>query len=149
VTAHKHDLFIVIVARQKPSAVVAPGKGPAKQTALNRLLPRLERDALLLSDNWDSDPLGVGHHKPVPGESSAIAMALHRSGDLLLIDERYGTRVARDLGLTTIGTVGVLTAAVGKGLESLRTSLDALQATSFRGPDGLTDELFRMDESWR
>jgi predicted nucleic acid-binding protein len=39
-----------------------------------------------------------------PGESAAIAMALDRSVDLLLIDERYGIRVARDLELTTVGT---------------------------------------------
>ena len=82
-----------------------------------------------------------------PGESAAIAMALDRSGDLLLIDERYGTRVARDLGLTTVGTVGILAAAAVKGLVSLRSSFDALRATTFRGPDDLMDELLRMDES--
>jgi predicted nucleic acid-binding protein len=82
-----------------------------------------------------------------PGESAAIAMALDRAADLLLIDERYGTRVARDLGLTTVGTVGILAVAAGKGLVSLRTSFDALRATSFRGPDGLMEELIRMDEN--
>jgi len=84
-----------------------------------------------------------------PGESAALAMALDRAADLLLIDERYGTRVARDLGLTTVGTVGILAAAAGKGLVSLRTAFDALRATSFRGPDDLMDELLRMDESRR
>lgn len=81
------------------------------------------------------------------GESAAIAMALDRAADLLLIDERYGTRVARDLGLTTVGTVGILAVAAGKGLVSLRTSFDALRATSFRGPDGLMEELIRMEEN--
>jgi predicted nucleic acid-binding protein len=76
-------------------------------------------------------------------------MALDRSVDLLLMDERYGTRVARDLRLTTVGTVGILVTSAGKGLVSLRTSFDALRATSFRGPDGLMDELLRMDEGRR
>ena len=51
--------------------------------------------------------------------------------------------------LTTVGTVGILVTAAGKGLVSLRTSFDALRATSFRGPDGLMDELLRMDEGRR
>jgi predicted nucleic acid-binding protein len=82
-----------------------------------------------------------------PGESAAIAAAMDRAARLLLIDERYGTRVARDLRLTTVGTVGILAAAAEKGLVSLRTSFDALRSTSFRGPEELMDELLRMDES--
>ena len=84
-----------------------------------------------------------------PGESAAIAAALDRAAKLLLIDERYGTRVARDLRLTTVDTVGILAAAAEKGLVSLRASFDALRATSFRGPEELMDELLRMDESRR
>jgi predicted nucleic acid-binding protein len=82
-----------------------------------------------------------------PGEAAAIAVALDRAADLLLIDERYGTRVARDAGLTTVGTVGVLGAAAEKGLVSLRASFHALRATSFRGPDRLMEELIRMHET--
>ena len=74
-------------------------------------------------------------------------MAVDRSVDLLLIDERFRSRVARDLELTTVGTVGILAAAAGKGLVSLRASFDGQRATSFRGPDGLMDELLRKDES--
>jgi len=84
-----------------------------------------------------------------PGESAAIAMAIDRSVDLFLIDERYGTRLARDLELTTVGTVGILAAVDGRGLVSLRASFDGQRATSFRGPDGLMEELLRMDESRR
>lgn len=47
-------------------------------------------------------------------------MAVDRSVDLLLIDERFRTRVAPDLELTTVGTVGILAAAAGQGLVSLR-----------------------------
>lgn len=48
-----------------------------------------------------------------------------------------------------VGTVGILAAAAGKRFVSLRASFDALRATTFRDPDGLMDELLRMDESRR
>lgn len=84
-----------------------------------------------------------------PGESAAIAVALERSTDLLLIDERYGTKVARDLGIESVGTVGVLAAAAERDLVSLRESYAALRATSFRGPEQLMDELVRINEQRR
>ena len=84
-----------------------------------------------------------------PGESAAIAVALEHSTNLLLIDERYGTKVARDLGIESVGTVGVLAAAAGRVLVSLRESYAALRATSFRGPEELMAELVRIDEQRR
>ena len=42
------------------------------------------------------------------GEAQAIALALEINCDLLLMDERIGTSIARDEGLKTVGLVGVL-----------------------------------------
>jgi uncharacterized protein len=42
------------------------------------------------------------------GEAEAISLALELNCDLLLMDERIGTKVARDEGLATVGLVGVL-----------------------------------------
>jgi len=42
------------------------------------------------------------------GEAQAIVLALEINCDLLLIDERIGTNIARQEGLQTIGLVGVL-----------------------------------------
>ncbi len=42
------------------------------------------------------------------GEAQAIVVALETNCDLLLMDERIGTSVARQEGLMTIGLVGVL-----------------------------------------
>ncbi len=42
------------------------------------------------------------------GEAQAIALALELKCDLLLMDERIGTRIAREQGLQTVGLVGVL-----------------------------------------
>jgi len=41
----------------------------------------------------------------------AITLALELKCDLLLMDERIGTRIARDEGLLTIGLAGVLVKA--------------------------------------
>jgi predicted nucleic acid-binding protein len=42
------------------------------------------------------------------GEAEAITLALELKCDLLLMDERIGTRIAREEGLMTVGLVGVL-----------------------------------------
>jgi hypothetical protein len=42
------------------------------------------------------------------GEAQAIVLALETNCDLLLMDERIGTNIARREGLQTIGLVGVL-----------------------------------------
>ncbi len=49
------------------------------------------------------------------GEASAISLAYERSAKLILIDERDGTEVARSLGLTAFGTLGVLAQAGARG----------------------------------
>lgn len=52
------------------------------------------------------------------GEAEAISLALEIGCDLLLIDERLGTKVASDEGLRTLGLVGVLIRAKSEGLIS-------------------------------
>jgi len=116
----------------------------------HRRSPSLVRDWVATIPSWITvidHASSLADPKLGPGESAAIAAAMDLAARLLLIDERYGTRAARDLRLTTVGTVGILAAAAEKGLVSLRTSFDALRSTSFRGPEELMDELLRMDES--
>jgi len=43
-----------------------------------------------------------------PGESAAITLCLSEKADALLIDEALGRRVAENLGVRTIGILGVL-----------------------------------------
>jgi predicted nucleic acid-binding protein len=65
------------------------------------------------------------------GEAAAIILALERSADYVLMDERAGRRVAHQLGLTVIGVLGVLAEAKNRKLipalrpliERLRTEL--------------------------
>ena len=72
------------------------------------------------------------------GEAEAIQLAEEQHADLLLIDERQGSRIAQQHGLEVTGTLGVLLQAARRGLVDLETALDGLRATGFRH----TPELF-------
>lgn len=69
--------------------------------------------------------LASGLHR---GESEAIALAVERRADLLLIDERQGRLTAEGMGLTVIGSLGVLVAAKARGeVERLAPVIDELR----------------------
>ncbi|MFQ4136977.1 DUF3368 domain-containing protein [Nodosilinea sp. PGN35] len=67
-----------------------------------------------------------------PGEQAAITLAQTLPADLLIIDERLGRRFANNLGVSTIGTLGVLDAAASQGLVDLPNAITRLQQTNFR-----------------
>jgi hypothetical protein len=68
------------------------------------------------------------------GESEAIVLSQEIHADLLLIDERKGTEIARSFGIRTIGLLGVLLLSKQKKLIPLvQPILDELIAnTTFR-----------------
>jgi predicted nucleic acid-binding protein len=79
--------------------------------------------------------LGGGLHR---GESEAIALAVERGADLLLIDERQGRLTASSMGIPLIGTLGVLVAARERGeIEAVGPLLEALRGAGL----WLSDEL--------
>lgn len=53
-----------------------------------------------------------------PGEIAALALALEIHADAILVDERRGHEVARQLGLRTIGVLGILLKARTSGMIS-------------------------------
>lgn len=66
------------------------------------------------------------------GEREALALARELGANLVLIDERPGTAVARSLGFKATGTLGVLVEAAQSGLVSIDEALDRLGRTNFR-----------------
>jgi predicted nucleic acid-binding protein len=71
------------------------------------------------------------------GESAAIRLALKLSVPVL-IDERAGRAIATKLGLTVIGTGGVLLAAKKRRLTSaVKPILDAIRSNGYHFSDAL------------
>lgn len=62
-----------------------------------------------------------------PGETAALALALEMHADALLVDERRGHEIAVQMGIKTIGVLGILLQAKRSGwIAELRTLLDQL-----------------------
>ena len=75
----------------------------------------------------DESMIGRLREKLDMGEAEAIALALEKGADLLLMDERRGRHIAASLGLSVTGLLGVLAEAKRAGLvERVQPVLDDL-----------------------
>ncbi|WP_423224738.1 DUF3368 domain-containing protein [Candidatus Amarolinea aalborgensis] len=79
------------------------------------------------------------------GEAEAIALALQKHADWLLLDERDARRAAKSLGLKVTGVLGILLKARLDGrLPSLREAMDQLRdLADFRIGAALYTELLQ------
>lgn len=75
------------------------------------------------------------------GEIAAISLAETRKADLLLIDEKLGRRIAKERGIVTSGTLGIIKCASEKKLINLEETMSNLQKTSFRFSSKLLDRI--------
>ena len=67
------------------------------------------------------------------GEASAIALAIELDDCLLIIDDLKGRKFAHQLGLTIIGSIGVIVDAKLAGIiPSVKPILAKIKATNFR-----------------
>jgi predicted nucleic acid-binding protein len=79
------------------------------------------------------------------GEASAISLALETENSVLIIDEKKGRKVARELNVTIIGTLKVLLIAKNKGvIRSVKEITDDLQKHSFRFNKTIVEEVLKL-----
>jgi len=122
-------LAVVLGEVLVPEAVIAeclidpdkPGAAAIEQALEKRILTRIDDPAPALP--------------PYPlldfGESAAIRLALKLSLPVL-IDEKAARKIATNLGLSVIGTVGVLLLAKKYGhIETVRPLLDAMRIQGY------------------
>lgn len=77
-----------------------------------------------------------------PGETEAIALAEELSAPIL-VDDRDAARVARERGLSILGTLAVLVEGADRNLIDFASAIEALRHTSFRIPESLVAEIIR------
>jgi hypothetical protein len=84
-----------------------------------------------------------------PGEAEAIALACELKPAIVLLDETDGRLEARRLGLTIIGTVGILASArQSRQLKKIKPLIDRLmQDFRFRLSRELYDQLIAGDKA--
>ena len=79
-----------------------------------------------------------------PDESEAISLALETGARLVILDERAGRRLARGLGLSIIGVLGVLLMGKRRGLlPAMKPCLDRLLEYEFRISPALYERVLR------
>ena len=76
------------------------------------------------------------------GESEALALALEAEADFILLDDKAARRLASQLRLTVVGTLGLLLKAKEAGLiASIRPKLEALRSLPFHISPRLQEDI--------
>ena len=79
------------------------------------------------------------------GEAEAIALALELENVLLILDDKKARRVAQQMGMKVIGTVGMLLRAKRQGvIAEVKPILMKLTEANFRISQGIVREALRL-----
>ncbi len=80
------------------------------------------------------------------GEAASIVLCLETENSLLIIDEKKGRRIAQELNLKIIGTLGIISLAKEKGLiNSIANLLTKLENADFRISQSLKTKILETD----
>jgi len=90
-------------------------------------------DWIAVTSNYDQKVCGDLMEDLGPGESSCIALAIGEDQPLLIIDDRQAKKVAEELGIECVGSLGLLLIAKKQGvIKEVSPILTDIQATDFR-----------------
>jgi predicted nucleic acid-binding protein len=79
------------------------------------------------------------------GEAAAIALAAEMSDSYVVLDDKKARRVARQMGLRIVGTLGTLLRAKQKGIiAEVHPILEELKSMGFRCSSSLYSEVLRL-----
>lgn len=79
------------------------------------------------------------------GEASSIVLAMEFEESLLIIDERKGRKKANELGIETVGSLGVLIKAKEKGvIKEVREIIELIDQTDFRISPSVREAVLRQ-----
>lgn len=81
------------------------------------------------------------------GEASSIVLALENENSLLILDEKKGRRIALELGLEIIGSLGLLLIAKKKGvIKSVKEIIQLIDETKFRVSEKIKQKIIEKAE---
>lgn len=79
------------------------------------------------------------------GEAEAIALAMEHDNVYIILDDKKARRVAKQMGLRVIGTLGILLRAKREGLiKEIKPLLNSLKQVDFYMTDALYQESLRI-----
>jgi predicted nucleic acid-binding protein len=81
------------------------------------------------------------------GEAETIQVAIESHAQTVLIDDSQGRKLAYDLGLTVLGTVGILEIAASRDLVDFPTALGALRRTNIFIAETILTAALERDKS--
>ena len=80
-----------------------------------------------------------------PGEASAIALAIELPNCLLIVDDKKARKLANQMNLEFIGTLGLLVEAKNQDLiPQVKPYLDQIQQTNFRVSQDIIDYVLEL-----
>jgi predicted nucleic acid-binding protein len=129
-----------LLGQLHPQVRIPPAVADEVRPTVARLPGWVEVTALKLALRPSVVPGSIG-----PGEHEAISLGLELSATRLILDERPARRLAASLGLSVIGTIGLLLAAKDRGLlANIKPELDRLFAARFFTDEELYDRVIRQ-----